>query len=91
MANQNEIDAQRFTVMQNEWPVCDNCLDAANDLGAEDKEMQEILCREIGSELIDHSCITVEEPELGETCECLCSRNKPDVPDLNIHGFFEDA
>ena len=68
------------TKEQIEYPVCDECLEAAADLGAEDKEMQETLCREIGSDLVDHICVTFEDDDRNVICECQCSRNKPQHP-----------
>ena len=64
-----------------QYPVCNDCMDAAYDLGATDRYTQIQLCVEIGAELIDHTCITVEEPD-SVKCACMCSKNKPNAKQM---------
>ena len=59
-----------------EYPVCDDCLTAAYDLGLETIEEQEFLCKEIGADIKDHLCIVNEEPELNVKCQCACQTSK---------------
>ena len=55
---------------QNEY--CDDCLNAAYDIGAKTLFDQQLVCAEMGADMPDHSCIEAEEPDLGETCRCAC-------------------
>lgn len=48
--------------------MCDSCLTAAYDEGADDPDVQEALC-EAGT-LPDHECDHVDEPEIA--CKCAC-------------------
>lgn len=52
--------------------VCDNCLNVAYDLGAYTLSEQQIICMELGADIADHICVVIEDPELNETCACLC-------------------
>ena len=51
--------------------VCDSCLDAAYDMGLEDRESQVTIMVEMGADVEDHLCDEVETD--GEIrCGCAC-------------------
>ena len=52
--------------------VCDDCLTAAWDEGAEDRPAMVALMTAMGDQLTDHSCQRVEDPVL--RCDCACER-----------------
>lgn len=49
--------------------VCDNCLTAAYDEGAQDKDMQIDVCLNLGADIADHRC---ESFDGGGKCSCSC-------------------
>ena len=51
--------------------VCDTCLTAAYDEGA-DPEDQVTICLELGAEITDHLCDAREERDLAP-CSCACN------------------
>ena len=55
--------------MKNMKNVCDECMTAAYDEGAEDEEMQADICRSIGADIADHTC---ERLETNKACACAC-------------------
>ena len=59
-----------------EYPVCDNCIMVAADMGVPDYDTQAELMQEMGSVLDDHICIVNEEPDLNETCLCGCQTSR---------------
>ena len=54
--------------------ICDDCLTAAYDEGAQTREEQEIMCTTIGNEITDHTCLCREGDQ--SRCDCLCNRNE---------------
>ena len=58
--------------MAQESKICDECADAAEDLGAATLAEREMVCTNLGRELMDHLCEVVEEPEAGASCACNC-------------------
>ncbi len=50
--------------------ICDNCLTAAYDEGADTIWSQRDLCRSMGADIPDHICITTEHPST--LCGCAC-------------------
>ncbi len=49
--------------------VCDECMTAAYDEGAEDEDMQAEICRSMGADMADHTC---ERVETNKACACAC-------------------
>ena len=59
--------------MADQETVCDSCLTAAYDEGAEDGEVQAALCRTVGVLMADHTCDEIETD--GEIrCACSCKQ-----------------
>ena len=50
--------------------VCDDCLTAAYDEGAVDKQLQVQICTTMGADIADHTCEAVDEPDTRCACEC---------------------
>ena len=64
-------DVMKATTKANE--VCDSCCDVAYDDGITGWDEQQMIMRELGSELADHLCDQRESD--GEIrCACLCIR-----------------
>ena len=53
--------------------VCDGCLTAAYDEGADSLDMQQSICLDVGAEIPDHLCDAREELGL-PACACACNR-----------------
>ena len=65
-------DVMKVTTKATE--VCDSCCDVAYDDGITDWQEQQMIMRELGSELADHLCDQRESD--GEIrCACLCIRS----------------
>jgi hypothetical protein len=56
--------------------VCDACLNCAYEQGISDRETQTTLMMEMGSEVEDHLCDAVEDPNLGFDCRCGCRAHR---------------
>ena len=70
-------------------PICDNCQTAVYDLDPhflstlpreEAAETMNTIAEEIGLDLPDHICETVEEPECPNPCDCSCHPNRTRTP-----------
>ena len=56
--------------------MCDSCLTCAYNQGIPDRETQTLLMMEMGSEVEDHLCDQVEDPNLGFQCRCGCRAHR---------------
>ena len=70
-------------------PICDNCQTAAYDLDPhlftklpreEAVATMNAIAVEIGVDLSDHICETVEEPGWAEPCDCSCHPSTAGIP-----------
>lgn len=70
-------------------PICDNCQTAAYDLDPylfnqlpreEAVATMNAIAVEIGVDLSDHICETVEEPDYAEPCDCSCHPSTAGIP-----------
>lgn len=57
---------------ENKTAFCSSCLAAAEEEGAPDQLTQEMLLREMGSDIADHLCDAREAPDLKLYCACAC-------------------
>lgn len=57
------LEARRHT------RICDSCMDAAQDEGAQNLETIRFLCLEMGADITDHDCEARQE---GRHCDCAC-------------------
>ena len=51
--------------------VCDSCMTAAYDEGAQPED-QATICETLGADIPDHLCDAREEPDLAP-CRCACN------------------
>ena len=52
---------------------CDDCLDAAYDMGIDDDETMDTILSEMGADIADHTC---ESVEFDRVCGCACKLNR---------------
>ena len=70
-------------------PICDNCQTAAYDtdpyhfiqLPSEQARAEmDLIALEMGADLPDHICDTVEDPDYPDPCDCPCHRQPAIAP-----------
>jgi hypothetical protein len=62
-------DSMESTRTARHTRICDSCMDAAQDEGAQNLEAIRFLCIEVGADINDHSCEAHQE---GRRCDCAC-------------------
>ena len=69
LTDQLAADAARTVERQRHTRICDSCMDAAQDQGAQNLDAIRFLCIHIGADITDHTCEAHQE---GRRCDCAC-------------------